>query len=103
MSPPDALATKLLVPQPSLEDFPEFVSIPIRIGRHANQWPDKRAVVCEGKGIVVAFPILLPNDQWWIACANKFEGRDRTRRPPIAVDEGMDVRQPSMKNGCSQR
>src|SRR6201999_3802376 len=49
MSPPDALPDALLVPQPSLEDFPEFVSIPIRIGRHANQWPDKRAVVCEGK------------------------------------------------------
>jgi acyl-CoA synthetase (AMP-forming)/AMP-acid ligase II len=42
---PDAL----LVPQPTLEEFPDFVSIPIRIARHAEAWPDKRAVVCEGK------------------------------------------------------
>jgi acyl-CoA synthetase (AMP-forming)/AMP-acid ligase II len=49
MSPPDALPGKLLVPQPSLEDFPDFVSIPIRIARHASQWPDKRAVVYEGR------------------------------------------------------
>ena len=34
MSPPDALPGALLVPQPSLEDFPDFVSIPIRIGQH---------------------------------------------------------------------
>ncbi len=45
MSPPDAL----LVPQPTLEDFPDFVSIPVRVARHAAAFPDKRAVVCEGK------------------------------------------------------
>src|SRR6187455_1279656 len=46
MSPPDAL----LVPQPTLEEFPDFVSIPVRIARHAIDFPDRRAVVCEGKG-----------------------------------------------------
>src|SRR6188472_2313549 len=45
MSPPDAL----LVPQPTLDDFPDFVSIPIRIARHAAAFPARRAVVCEGK------------------------------------------------------
>src|SRR3982751_4696898 len=49
MSPPDALPGEILVPQPTLEDFPDFVSIPVRIARHAETWPDKRAVVCEGK------------------------------------------------------
>jgi long-chain acyl-CoA synthetase len=39
----------LLVPQPTLSDFPEFVSIPIRVARNAQAWPDKRAVMCEGK------------------------------------------------------
>jgi acyl-CoA synthetase (AMP-forming)/AMP-acid ligase II len=39
----------LLVPQPTLSDFPEFVSIPIRVARNARAWPDKRAVMCEGK------------------------------------------------------
>ena len=38
-----------LVPQPTEAEFPEFVSIPVRIGRHAKAFPDKRAVVCEGK------------------------------------------------------
>ena len=38
-----------LVPQPTPEDFAEFVSIPVRVARHAAAWPDKRAVVCEGK------------------------------------------------------
>ena len=37
------------MPQPTLDDFPDFVSIPIRIARHAEAFPDKRAVVCEGK------------------------------------------------------
>jgi len=46
---PDALPSGLLVPQPTLEDFPEFVSIPIRIAQHAKAFPDMRAVVCEGK------------------------------------------------------
>ncbi|HZP99608.1 MAG TPA: AMP-binding protein [Reyranella sp.] len=45
MSPPDTA----LVPQPTESEFPEFVSIPIRIGRHAAAFPDKRAVVCEGR------------------------------------------------------
>jgi long-chain acyl-CoA synthetase len=49
MSPPDALPGELLVPQPTLEDFPDFVSIPIRIARHARAFPDKCAVVCEGR------------------------------------------------------
>ena len=44
MSPPDAL----LVPQPTLDDFPDFVSIPIRIAHHAKAFPDRRAVVCGG-------------------------------------------------------
>src|SRR5215510_4411597 len=39
----------LLVPQPTREEFPEFVSIPLRVARNAKAWPDKRAVVCEGK------------------------------------------------------
>jgi acyl-CoA synthetase (AMP-forming)/AMP-acid ligase II len=38
----------LLVPQPTREEFPEFVSIPLRVAEHAKAWPDKRAVVCEG-------------------------------------------------------
>ena len=49
MSPPDALPGELLVPQPTLEEFPDFVSIPVRIARHAVAFPDRRAVVCEGK------------------------------------------------------
>ena len=44
MSPPDSV----LVPQPGLEEFPEFLSIPVRIARHAKAFPEKRAVVCEG-------------------------------------------------------
>ena len=47
MAPPDSVAA--LVPQPTESDFPEFVSIPIRVARHARDFPDKRAVVCEGK------------------------------------------------------
>ena len=46
---PDALPGELLVPQPTLADFPDFVSIPVRIARHAEAMPDRRAVVCEGK------------------------------------------------------
>ncbi len=38
-----------LVPQPTAAEFPEFVSIPIRLAHHAKAFPDKRAVVCEGK------------------------------------------------------
>ena len=44
MSPDTAL-----VPQPTVDEFPEFVSIPVRIARNARAWPDKRAVVCEGE------------------------------------------------------
>ena len=43
MSPDTAL-----VPQPTMIDFPEFVSIPIRIARNAAAWPDKAAVKCAG-------------------------------------------------------
>ena len=39
----------ILVPQPTPEDFAEFVSIPVRVAHHAAAWPDRRAVVCEGK------------------------------------------------------
>jgi long-chain acyl-CoA synthetase len=46
MSPPDTA----LVPQPSRDDFPDFVSIPVRIARHARAFPDRRAVACEGVG-----------------------------------------------------
>lgn len=44
MSPDTAL-----VPQPTQRDFPDFVSIPVRIARHAAAWPDKVAAKCEGK------------------------------------------------------
>ena len=37
-----------LVPQPTLDDFPEFVSIPFRVARNARLYPDKRAAMCEG-------------------------------------------------------
>ncbi len=47
MSPPDSVAG--LVPQPTEAEFPEFVSIPVRIAQHARAFPGKRAVVCEGK------------------------------------------------------
>ena len=39
----------VLVPQPTLDDFPDFVSIPVRVARNARAWPDKIAVMCEGK------------------------------------------------------
>jgi long-chain acyl-CoA synthetase len=44
MSPDTAL-----VPQPTESDFPEFVSIPVRVARNAAAWPDKTAVKCEDK------------------------------------------------------
>src|SRR5262249_15744941 len=47
MSPPDTMAG--LVPQPTEAEFPEFVSIPVRLAQHAKAFPEKRAVVCEGK------------------------------------------------------
>ena len=44
MSPDTAL-----VPQPTLDDFPDFVSIPVRVARNAQAYPEKIAVMCEGK------------------------------------------------------
>jgi acyl-CoA synthetase (AMP-forming)/AMP-acid ligase II len=44
MSPDTAL-----VPQPTVDDFPEFVSIPIRVAHNARAWPDKVAAMCEGR------------------------------------------------------
>jgi long-chain acyl-CoA synthetase len=38
-----------LVPQPTESDFPEFVSIPVRVARNAAAWPDKIAASCEDK------------------------------------------------------
>jgi acyl-CoA synthetase (AMP-forming)/AMP-acid ligase II len=46
---PDTAPDAGWVPQPTLDEFPEFVSIPIRIARNAAAWPDKRAVQCEDK------------------------------------------------------
>ena len=43
MSPDTAL-----VPQPTLDDFPEFVSIPFRVACNARLYPDKHAAMCEG-------------------------------------------------------
>src|SRR5258708_8666883 len=43
MSPDTAL-----VPQPTLDDFPDFVSIPVRVARNATAYPEKIAVMCEG-------------------------------------------------------
>ena len=43
MSPDTAL-----VPQPTQSEFPEFLSIPVRIAQHARDFAHKRAVVCEG-------------------------------------------------------
>ena len=37
-----------LVPQPTEADFPEFLSIPVRIARNAALFPDKTAVKCDG-------------------------------------------------------
>src|SRR5580704_972403 len=44
MSPDTAL-----VPQPTLDDFPDFMSIPVRVARNAKAYPEKIAVMCEGK------------------------------------------------------
>jgi acyl-CoA synthetase (AMP-forming)/AMP-acid ligase II len=43
MSPDTAL-----VPQPTLDDFPDFVSIPVRVAHNARIYPDKRAAMCKG-------------------------------------------------------
>ncbi|CAN5860627.1 class I adenylate-forming enzyme family protein [soil metagenome] len=37
------------VPQPTLDDFPEFISIPIRVAHNARARPDALAAMCEGK------------------------------------------------------
>ncbi len=50
MARPDtASSAATLVPQPTVEEFPDFVSIPVRIAGHARAFPAKRAVVCEHK------------------------------------------------------
>jgi acyl-CoA synthetase (AMP-forming)/AMP-acid ligase II len=41
--------SELLALQPTRQEFPEFVSIPIRVARNAQLYPDKPAVKCEGK------------------------------------------------------
>ena len=46
---PDASPDPLLIPQPTEADFPEFVSIPIRIAHNAKLLPDKAAAVCDGE------------------------------------------------------
>ena len=49
MSPDQPAPADLLVPQPTEEDFPEFVSIPIRVAQNAGRFPDKTAVMCGGE------------------------------------------------------
>lgn len=49
MSPDQPAPSDLLVPQPTEEDFPEFVSIPIRVAQNAARFPDKTAVTCGGE------------------------------------------------------
>ena len=49
MSPDQPAPSDLLVPQPTVEDFPEFVSIPIRVAQNATRFPDKAAVMCGGE------------------------------------------------------
>ena len=47
MSPdasPETLPDTPLVPQPTLEDFPDFVSIPIRIAHHAKGEATTKAI-----------------------------------------------------------
>ena len=46
MGPDQPAAPDLLVPQPTEEEFPEFVSIPIRVARNAGLFPAKPAVKC---------------------------------------------------------
>ncbi|MDI1287527.1 MAG: AMP-binding protein [Reyranella sp.] len=41
-------AEQPLVPQPTAVDFPEFLSIPVRLARNAALFPAKAAVKCEG-------------------------------------------------------
>ena len=42
------MSAEPLVPQPTEADFPEFLSIPVRVARNAARHPDKAAVKCEG-------------------------------------------------------
>ena len=46
---PDTAPEAGWVPQPTRSDFPEFVSIPVRVARNAAAWPDKLAAVCEDR------------------------------------------------------
>ncbi|HZX87111.1 MAG TPA: AMP-binding protein [Reyranella sp.] len=46
---PDTAPDDGWVPQPTLDEFPEFVSIPVRVARNAAAWPGKQAVLCEDK------------------------------------------------------
>ena len=41
-------ADQPVVPQPVIDDIPEFTSIPAYIARHAKNHPDKPAVKCDG-------------------------------------------------------
>ena len=41
-------ADQPLVPQPTTAEFPEFLSIPVRVARNAEMFPDKPAAKCEG-------------------------------------------------------
>ncbi|SKA22561.1 Acyl-CoA synthetase (AMP-forming)/AMP-acid ligase II [Enhydrobacter aerosaccus] len=42
-------ADQPLVPQPTEREFPEFVSIPVRVARNAKLYPDKIVVQCQGE------------------------------------------------------
>src|SRR5690349_8106509 len=43
MSPDQPAPPDLLVPQPTVEEFPDFVSIPIRVAQNAKRFPGKPA------------------------------------------------------------
>jgi long-chain acyl-CoA synthetase len=49
MSPDQIASPDLLVPQPTEEEFPDFVSIPIRVAQNAKLSPQKAAVKCDDK------------------------------------------------------
>jgi acyl-CoA synthetase (AMP-forming)/AMP-acid ligase II len=46
MSPDQPALPDLLVPQPTVEEFPDFVSIPIRVAQNAKRFPGKAAAKC---------------------------------------------------------
>ncbi|MBS0222794.1 MAG: AMP-binding protein [Proteobacteria bacterium] len=46
MSPDQTASPASLIPQPTEADFPEFVSIPIRVAHNARHFPNKIAVKC---------------------------------------------------------